>query len=40
MLSPLQWDILVLVPAIGVVACYTGLRLYEHLLRRRAAPYK
>jgi hypothetical protein len=40
MLSPLQWDVLVLVPAIGVVACYTGLRLYERLLRRRAAPYK
>jgi hypothetical protein len=35
MLSPLQWDVLVLVPAIGVVACFTGLRLYERLLRRR-----
>ena len=34
MLSPLQWQDLVLVPLIGVVACFTGLRLYERLLRR------
>jgi hypothetical protein len=37
MLSPLQWQDLVLVPAIGVVACFIGLRLYERLLRRREA---
>jgi len=35
MLSPLQWQDLVLVPVIGVVAGFTGLRLYERLLRRR-----
>jgi hypothetical protein len=34
MLSPLQWQDLVLVPLIGVVACFIGLRLYERLLRR------
>jgi hypothetical protein len=33
MLSPLQWQDLVLVPLIGVVACFIGLRLYERLLR-------
>ena len=37
MLSPLQWQDLVLVPVIGVVACFIGLRLYERRLRRRAA---
>jgi hypothetical protein len=37
MLSPLQWQALVLVPVIGVVACFIGLRLYERLLRRRRA---
>jgi hypothetical protein len=37
MLSPLQWQDLVLVPLIGVVACFIGLRLYERQLRRRAA---
>jgi hypothetical protein len=37
MLSPLQWQDLVLVPVIGVVACFIGLRLYERLLRRREA---
>jgi hypothetical protein len=37
MLSPLQWQLLVLVPVIGVAACLTGLRLYERLLRRRTA---
>jgi len=36
-LSPLQWQVLVLVPVIGVVAGFIGLRLYERLLRRRAA---
>jgi hypothetical protein len=36
MLSPLQWHLLVLVPAIGVAACFTGLRVYERWLRRRA----
>ncbi len=35
MLSPLQWQDLVLVPVIGVVACFIGLRLYERRLRRR-----
>jgi hypothetical protein len=30
-----QWQALVLVPVIGVVAGFTGLRLYERLLRRR-----
>ena len=34
-LSPLQWQLLVLVPVIGVVAGFIGLRLYERLLRRR-----
>ena len=34
-LSPFQWQILVLVPVIGVVAGFIGLRLYERLLRRR-----
>jgi hypothetical protein len=28
-------ETLVLVPVIGVVAGFTGLRIYEHLLRRR-----
>jgi hypothetical protein len=37
MLSPLHWQALVLVPVIGVVADFVGLRLYEHRLRRRAA---
>jgi hypothetical protein len=32
-LSPLRWQILVLVPVIGVVAGFTGLRLYERRLR-------
>jgi hypothetical protein len=36
-LSPLEWQVLVLVPVIGVAAGVTGLRLYERLLRRRAA---
>jgi len=35
MLSPLQWQVLVLVPVIGVVAGFIGLRLYERLLRWR-----
>ncbi len=35
MLSPFQWQILVLVPVIGVAAGFIGLRLYERLLRRR-----
>jgi len=35
MLSSLQWQDLVLVPVIGVVAGFIGLRLYERLLRRR-----
>lgn len=35
MLSPLQWQVLVLVPVIGVVAGFIGLRFYERLLRRR-----
>jgi hypothetical protein len=35
MLSPLHWQVLVLVPVIGVVGCFAGLRLYERLLRRR-----
>jgi hypothetical protein len=34
-LSPFQWQALVLVPVIGVVAGFIGLRLYERLLRRR-----
>ena len=34
-LSPFQWQILVQVPVIGVVAGFIGLRLYERLLRRR-----
>jgi len=34
-LSPLQWQDLVLVPVIGVVTGFIGLRLYERLLRRR-----
>jgi hypothetical protein len=33
-LSPFQWQALVLVPVICVVAGFTGLRLYERLLRR------
>jgi hypothetical protein len=36
-LSPLHWEALILVPVIGVVAGFTGLRLYERRLRRRAA---
>ncbi len=36
-LSPLQWQVLVLVPVIGVVAGFIGLRLYERLLRRRGS---
>jgi hypothetical protein len=36
-LSPLQWQVLVLVPVIGVVAGFIGLRLYERLLHHRAA---
>jgi hypothetical protein len=36
MLSRLQWQDLVLVPVIGVVAGLIGLRLYERLLRRRS----
>ena len=36
-LSPLQWQDLVLVPVIGVVAGFIGLRLYERLLHRRKA---
>jgi hypothetical protein len=35
MLSPLEWQALVLVPVIGVVAGLIGLRLYERLLCRR-----
>jgi hypothetical protein len=34
MLSPLQWQDLVLIPVIGVVACFTGPRLHERLLHR------
>jgi len=34
MLSPLQWQLLVLVPVIGVAASFTGLRLWERRLRR------
>ena len=34
-LSPFQRQVLVLVPVIGVVAGFTGLRFYERLLRRR-----
>jgi hypothetical protein len=34
-LSPFHWQVLVLVPVIGVVAGLAGLRLYERLLRRR-----
>jgi hypothetical protein len=34
MLSPLKWEVLVLVPVIGVVGGFTGLRLYERRLRR------
>jgi hypothetical protein len=30
-LSPLQWPTLVLVPVIGVVTCFLGLRLWERL---------
>ncbi len=33
-LSPMKWEVLALVPAIGVVAGFTGLRLYERRLRR------
>jgi hypothetical protein len=36
-LSPFQWQDLVLVPVIGVVAGFTGQRLYERLLRRRGS---
>ena len=36
-LSPLKWQDLVLVPVIGVAAGFIGLRIYERLLRRRAA---
>lgn len=36
-LSPMQWQLLFLVPVVGVVAGFTGLRRYERLLRRRAA---
>jgi len=36
-LSPLEWEVLVLVPVVGVAACFAGLRLYERLLRRHAA---
>ncbi|MGH3153436.1 MAG: hypothetical protein ACRDOB_22260 [Streptosporangiaceae bacterium] len=35
MLSPFQWQDLVLVPVLGVAAGFTGLRLYERRLRRR-----
>jgi hypothetical protein len=35
MLSPFQWQVLVLVPVIGMVAGFIGLRFYERLLRRR-----
>jgi Trk-type K+ transport system membrane component len=31
----MQWQPLVLIPVIGVITCFTGLRLYERLLRRR-----
>jgi hypothetical protein len=34
-LTSFQWQALVLVPVIGVVAGFTSLRLYERLLRRR-----
>ena len=37
MLSPLPWQDLVLVPIAGVISDLIGLRLYERLLRRRAA---
>ena len=36
MLSPFQWQVLVLVPVTGVAAGSIGLRCYERLLRRRA----
>lgn len=36
MLDPLQWQLLVLVPAIGVAASFAGLRLWESRLRRGA----
>jgi hypothetical protein len=36
MLSPFQWQDLVLIPVIGVVAGFTGLRVYERSLRRAA----
>jgi hypothetical protein len=32
-LSPLHWEALMLVPVVGVVAGFTGLRLYERRLR-------
>jgi hypothetical protein len=34
-LSPMKWEVLVLVPLIGVVAGFAGLRLRERQLRRR-----
>lgn len=34
-LSPLQWQVLVLAPVIGVVAGFIGLGFYERLLRCR-----
>lgn len=37
MLSPLKWEVLVLVPVIGVIAGFIGLRLYESLLGRRGS---
>jgi hypothetical protein len=37
MLSPLKWEVLVLVPVIGVIAGLIGLRLYERLLGRRGS---
>jgi hypothetical protein len=36
-LSPLEWEVLVLVPVVGVAACFAGLRLYERLLRHHHA---
>ena len=36
-LSPLHWQALVLVPVIGVIAGFIGLRLYESLLGRRGS---
>jgi hypothetical protein len=36
-LSPQHWQALVLVPVVGVVTGFIGLRLYDRLRRRGAA---